>query len=297
MKYIFLTAITFFISVAGFTQKRYLYYFDKDLGSTAKSAAVFNGIGTYQNGVFELKFYNSRDSKLVMVEHYTDSALQVNDGMFQSYYSNGGLEYEGNFKNGKEDGLWKRRDETGRTIDSSFYNNGTKILEVHTGYYKNGALDSLIINNIKTDELETTFYNDKGEMLSHVTFHGQKGIVEYYDKGKLTSSENVNTREEHEASFPGGIAAWTQYISVQINKNIKSLLKDDRSGTCNIKFIVDKDGNIKDAKATSMQGSRLAEIALTAITSGPKWIPASQYGKLVNAYRVQPVTFTIQEDK
>ena len=30
------------------------------------------------------------------------------------------------------------------------------------------------------------------------------------------------------------------------------------------------------------------------IEKGPRWIPAKQYGKYVNAYRRQPVTFVVE---
>jgi protein TonB len=39
-----------------------------------------------------------------------------------------------------------------------------------------------------------------------------------------------------------------------------------------------------------MKGSKLAEIAVNAIRKGPKWTPAQQNGRYVNAYRLQPVT-------
>jgi len=45
-----------------------------------------------------------------------------------------------------------------------------------------------------------------------------------------------------------------------------------------------------------MQGSVLAEVAVNAIRNGPKWIPAEQYGRKVNAFREQPVSFTVQEN-
>ncbi|MEO6869417.1 MAG: energy transducer TonB [Ginsengibacter sp.] len=57
-----------------------------------------------------------------------------------------------------------------------------------------------------------------------------------------------------------------------------------------IKFIVDKNGHVTDVKATNMKKTKLAKVAIEAIENGPKWIPAHQDGKFVNAYRLQPVT-------
>ena len=109
-----------------------------------------------------------------------------------------------------------------------------------------------------------------------------------------TKGDLVFERVEVEAEFPGGDEAWTQYIRQHIEKNIDVLVKDDKSGTCRVKFIVDKNGNVKNVEALTMQDSKLAKIAIRAILKGPKWIPASQNGRKVNAYREQPITFTLQ---
>ena len=61
-------------------------------------------------------------------------------------------------------------------------------------------------------------------------------------------------------------------------------------GTCIVKFIVDKTGKVSQVEATTMKGSKLAEIAVNAIRRGPNWTPAQQNGRYVNAYRLQPVT-------
>ena len=107
--------------------------------------------------------------------------------------------------------------------------------------------------------------------------------------------DKVFTKVEIEASFPGGEGAWTRYVTKEIQKNIDELTDAGESGTCRVKFIVDKAGNVSSVEATTMRGTKLAEIAVNAIRKGPKWIPAQQNGRMVNAYREQPVTFRIQE--
>jgi protein TonB len=41
-----------------------------------------------------------------------------------------------------------------------------------------------------------------------------------------------------------------------------------------------------------MKGTQLAKIAVGAIRTGPKWIPASQNGHIVASYRLQTVTLS-----
>jgi protein TonB len=106
-----------------------------------------------------------------------------------------------------------------------------------------------------------------------------------------SNDNRAYSKVEVEASFPGGQQAWVKYISKQLMQSIDQLTKKDY-GTCIVKFIVGKDGYVSAVEATTMKKSRLAKIAVAAIENGPRWIPAQQNGKYVNAYRLQPVTIT-----
>ena len=117
---------------------------------------------------------------------------------------------------------------------------------------------------------------------------------ETQNSAKSTPANNLDrvfTKVEEEAQFPGGPAKWAQYmqrsIAAQINK-----FDDQDFGTCVLKFIVDKDGNVSDVAATTMKDTHLAQVSIDAIRKGPKWIPAMQNNQPVNAYRLQPVTLT-----
>jgi hypothetical protein len=134
---------------------------------------------------------------------------------------------------------------------------------------------------------------------------GESAVKKYGDKGKngvieitlksdaasqfLPGTEKVFTQTETPATFPGGPAAWSKFIMGKIQANIDSL-SDKDYGTCVLKFLVKKDGKISDVKATTMQGTRLAEVAVNAVKNGPDWNPAEQNGHKVNSFRLQPVT-------
>jgi periplasmic protein TonB len=106
---------------------------------------------------------------------------------------------------------------------------------------------------------------------------------------KKEDPDKVFTKVEIEAQFPGGPQAWTRYVTKAIQSQIDEFTDADY-GTCVVRFIVDKTGTVSDVQATTMKGSKLAEIAVNAIRKGPKWTPAQQNGRYVNAYRLQPVT-------
>ena len=125
---------------------------------------------------------------------------------------------------------------------------------------------------------------------------GKNGIIEIFLKPtgiiqKDTIPNRVFTKVENEAEFPGGKEAWVKYIMSQIEKTQVQFTEKD-FGTCVVKFIVNTDGSVSNVEATTMKGSILAKTSVDAIRTGPKWIPATQNGHVVAAYRSQPVTLT-----
>lgn len=108
---------------------------------------------------------------------------------------------------------------------------------------------------------------------------------------KKEDPDKIFTKVEIEASFPGGPGAWQRYVTRAIQADIDEFSESDY-GTCVVRFIVDKTGTVSDVQATTMKGTKLAEVAVNAIRKGPKWTPAQQNGRQVNAYRLQPVTLT-----
>jgi protein TonB len=106
---------------------------------------------------------------------------------------------------------------------------------------------------------------------------------------KKEEEDKIFTKVEIEASFPGGPDAWTEYVRKAIEANLDEFTDKD-FGTCEVKFIVDKAGKVSNVEATTMKGTKLAEVATNIIRRGPKWLPAEQNGKMVNSYKIQKVS-------
>jgi protein TonB len=107
---------------------------------------------------------------------------------------------------------------------------------------------------------------------------------------KKEAEDKIFTKVEIEATFPGGAGAWTKYVQRAIEAEQDEFTETDY-GTCIVKFIVDKSGKVSEVEATTMKGSKLAEVATNTIRKGPNWTPAQQNGRYVNAYRLQPVSY------
>ncbi|MBA3674216.1 MAG: energy transducer TonB [Chitinophagaceae bacterium] len=260
--------ILFFICSSSFSQnKKFIYYFDSELNSADKQKSMFTGTGSMENNLLKLHVIHNTTKQTVILAGYTDSSLTVSQGLYQSYFANGTKESDGYYENNKENGVWKKWDSTGRLIDSSVFVLGKKISSGTYTYFK-GESYAYHFEDFKNDKMQRISYNDSGKIISEALFTGNRGIVMYYNKEGV-KTDSVFTREEREASFPGGLTAWGRYIQDQVAKNVQELMKDNQSGTCRVKFIVDKEGKTKDIEVITMKGSLLADVAVRAIKKSP----------------------------
>ena len=94
------------------------------------------------------------------------------------------------------------------------------------------------------------------------------------------NSEQVFTKAEVMPVFPGGEKAWDKYIQAELLKNKEQFTA---TRTCEIEFIVRKDGSVTDAKINNQNFTRAGQICLNALMNGPKWIPAIQNSRIVSA--------------
>ena len=114
---------------------------------------------------------------------------------------------------------------------------------------------------------------------------------------KKDEDENkVFNKVEVEAAFPGGEAAWRRYLQNNLDANTPvDNGAPEGTYTVIVRFIVSKDGSISDVEAETKHGYGMEEEAKKIIKKGPKWTPALQNGRNVNAYRRQPITFVVSE--
>ena len=168
------------------------------------------------------------------------------------------------------------------------------------------SIDSLFpvnaINNVNVlkDSTAISLYGEKGK----------SGVIEIFLKDKALkvndskiseANDNVDKvfeKVEIEASFPGGDEKWRNYIERNANGQVAT-----ENGapvgiyTVIVQFVVDKEGNISDVRALTKHGYGMEAEVIRIIQKGPKWNPAIQLGRNVKAYRKQPVTFQVSEEK
>lgn len=159
---------------------------------------------------------------------------------------------------------------------------------------------------VKPDEKIEEIKEDQVISTKTVESENKEQIVQapVEDKGtqvvevpKVSDDENkIFTKVEVEASFPGGESAWRRYLQNNLNPNTP-VDNGAPEGTYQVvvRFIVGRDGSISDVQAETSHGYGMEQEAMKIIKKGPKWTPAIQNGRNVNAYCRQPITFVVQE--
>lgn len=159
--------------------------------------------------------------------------------------------------------------EDGTMQDSVYLNHNSEFESRHV-YYPSGKLWAIYRAKTKQQKEEVTGFNEKGVQI--------RGFV--YEK---------------EATFPGGLQKWGAYIASAKYKFDKTT----PAGTYKVlvKFIVNKSGAITDVGALTNFGYGLEEMVINVIQKAPRWNSAILLNRPVNAYRIQPVTLVVPENR
>ncbi len=114
---------------------------------------------------------------------------------------------------------------------------------------------------------------------------------------KKADENEIFTKVEIEAGFPGGAGAFKKYLEKNLNANTP-VEGGAPPGTYTVivRFIVSKDGSISSVTPETSLGYGMEQEAAKIIKKSPNWTPAQQNGSIVNAYRRQPITFVVAEE-
>lgn len=99
---------------------------------------------------------------------------------------------------------------------------------------------------------------------------------------------------EQMPEFPGGQPSLMSYLSQNIQYP-QEAVKAKKEGTCYLRFIVDKEGQVRDPKIIRSSGTEcLDNEAIRIVKAMPKWNPGMQGGQNVNVSYTLPVRFALK---
>jgi len=150
-------------------------------------------------------------------------------------------------------------------------------------------LQLIELNKVERDETEKLLVKENKEALLSKIILEQKEV--------LRQNENiVFTRVEVEPAFTGGYEGWKKYLQ----KNVRPAIPVEEGWKAGkhaviVRFIVHTDGSLSNITTENYKGTKTALHCIDILRNSPKWQPARQNGRKVNAYRLQPITFVIEE--
>ena len=292
--YIFLL---FLATIAQAQNKTYLYYLDHNLEIVPKEKATVIGKGRTLDATFQMQYFAAKDNRLLLVEEFKDSSLATLHGSRTLYHRNLQPAEMANYFNNKRNGLIIKWDSTGKLTDSSIFIEDKLQLEKKNVYSDDKGY---LANSITTDKNNNTMldidYDSEGRKIRKVSFSGDKGIwTEYQTDGSVKSTDSVFTRKKTEAKFSEDKNAWLQYLVKNLDASIPTR-NGANSGKATVvaQFIVETDGRLTNIKTLTHNGFGTEEEVMRILKRSPKWVPGTKYGRIVRAYRKQPITFQIQ---
>lgn len=126
-----------------------------------------------------------------------------------------------------------------------------------------------------------------------ITEETQIEEITFEDDPEEEVAEDMVVFAEVQASFPGGMAKWNEFL----NKNLDYPRKAQRmniSGTVFLSFIVDKNGIISDIEVIREVGGGCDEEAVRVLKASPKWNPGLQRGRPVKSRMSIRIAFTLR---
>jgi len=264
--------------------------------------------------IYKLEEYYSASDQPKRITYISN----LNPKSFKFFYEK--YEY---YENGKLESLLKYNI-TGNPIDSAFYCYPNGTIKLVT--YRNPKRDNIVSDksieyvaffdeqqNILLKEGNGTMRfpiqgnsknTEEGEMKNH-NKHGlwqgtQNGFPyeDLYENGKLIKGEITladGKKVKYDAKtfriqpeYPGGMDELIEYI----RKNYKypaEAVQAKVAGTVQVKFVVNKEGNIRDIQVTKDLGFGTGDAAIQLVQSFGKWKPGTQRGLPQNVSYTLPI--------
>ena len=310
----FLILPVFLLFITCYGQKKE-EYFDFSF-KPAKIGGRYYVITEKQGELWHREAYYIPELTMAMNAWYKDEACKIPHDTMTWYHATKYVKSIGTYIDGKKEGMWLQYDEQGRMRDSATYSNG-HLNGIGLGWHSNGIPSDSTSFDGEGNGVKVT-WDDEGNVTSAGRMEQDtlcKGRWQYFSEGKLIATvdfangkkiacncfdekgsklDTAICNEEKEANFPGGLDGWRKFLERTLDASVPAR-KGAKDGhyTILLKFRVDKEGNLQDLKATTNYGFGMEQEALRVLKRSPKWEPAVQFGRHVNAYRIQPITFVV----
>ena len=177
-------------------------------------------------------------------------------------------------------------------LDSTF----TILNGLYSDYAKSGYL--FTEGHYLKDKKEGCWYkyNDTAQAIKEFKYHSDTllAVIDLDSLKKEKDKIKEDTTGQIEADFKGGIKLFSHYVytNIQVPDRTASLIT---RGIVRVRFVVDEKGKVIEPSVAKSLEFAIDEECMRVISLSKDWIPASDKGKKVKAYRIQPIVVSIKD--
>ncbi len=287
-------------------QKEKLQYLERyrdqlEPGSLPVTATIQMTIELVKDVGYLKKIYYPPTRQIISAIYYEDPLCQIEQGPRKEWLDNGQLWFEGQYKAGKRTGTWKTYDfdkgylrEQGEYVEDKkegewrFFNENGAVIA--TFQYKNNVQDGpFVLFNESGEKIMEGSYN-KGRVEQKTKLKdGFTGLnVELSERPYLAYCENEDKRKQRfctEKRLSNEIYTQLKYPKFAREHSIE--------GRVLSKFIVDKNGEIRDLKILRGVNDDIKAECLRVLQKMPAWKAATRDGEAVSADFILPIKFEL----
>ena len=136
-------------------------------------------------------------------------------------------------------------------------------------------------------------YDDTSRAIKELIYHLDTLVsvtdLDSLDKERKKLDLKEDTTGQVEAYYKGGTGAIAKLISKKIQLPQRTQILTS-GGTVKVRFVIDTTGAVINREVLKSVEFSFDEECLRVISLLNKWVPAIDKGKLVKAYRIQPIT-------
>jgi antitoxin component YwqK of YwqJK toxin-antitoxin module len=265
--------------------------------------------------------YYIPETSQAMQGWYKDAKCEIADGEIIWYHPNRNIQSKVNYRDGRREGISVYYHDKGMMSDSANYSgdhlNGISLGWNSEGYqidssnfdgtgngvaikwYPKGPVSLISYYTNDTTRIgRWKHYHPNGTLMATEDFsiNGNKIACACFDD-KGNKLDSLLCSKEQEANFPGGASEWLRFLQKNLKANVPVKNRAPEGYyTVMIQFVVNKEGQITDIKPLTKLGFGMEDEVIRLLKKSPKWVPAFQFGRTVNAYRKQPVTFAVTKE-
>jgi len=242
---------------------------------------------------YRVRVFHPEKKTLTRVETYGELNLMMLNGPYKSFWDDGSIYEQGNYQDGRKEGLWVES-EPGRGKSSSGMYAGHRKEGEWTQLDSNGLKES--IYNYHDNQLEGKFYlfDSAGQKINEGLYKSDSLITEVFPQPKLI---NPFLKSCQSSSMSDVYTCSETALQSIVNTNLEypALARENHiEGTAVVQWDVMADGTGANIRVPQGLCDEIEAECIRVFKLTGNWVPAYKDGQAVKYTMSMPISFRLQ---